>query len=412
MAPRLTIVLPLKGRPLFTLRFLWHADRARMPFRFLIADGEVRPPLADILENAREHFSNIDIEYVRYPDDISFGRFFAKMHDAVRRVRTPYVMMANNDDFLASAGIERAIEFLDSHPDYVCCGGGIAGFSVHTPSPAPLGMLLGPPNKLSYRYAPDSTPDDIDANTTLARALSAFRSHWIFYAVYRTWAQEIVCKEIAEMDLSSLHLTERFCAFRTPTLGKARLDQTVISYFKQADTSLGGHWATSEAAPSGSFVYHLLRSRFTSDFAAIVDRVSRAVVEADGGDVEEVAEQLRLVAEPWLEYLIRSHYGGSGRLRALRNQVLRLRSWLKARYRSSVILDQRSIRERLRRNGAAAEYLAEFRSELARMEEVLNGRQFREFLVHCQEVALSGSNGIVDESCELRAAASGVMQNV
>lgn len=86
MTPRLTIVLPLKGRPLFTLRFLWHANRARMPFRFLIADGEVRPPLSDILENADKHFPELDIEYVRYPDDIGFSRYFAKMHDAVRRM--------------------------------------------------------------------------------------------------------------------------------------------------------------------------------------------------------------------------------------------------------------------------------------------------------------------------------------
>lgn len=386
MTPRLTIVLPLKGRPLFTLRFLWHANYARMPYRFLIADGEVRRPLSDILENAGEHFPELDIEYVRYPDDTSFSRYFAKMHDAAQRVRTPYVMLADNDDLLAPAGIERAIDFLDSHPDYVCCGGGIAGFSVKTPPVAPLGMLLGPLSRLSYRYAPDSTPDDIDANSALARALAAFRSQWIFYAVHRTPAQETVWKEIAEMDLTGLHLMERFCAMRTLTLGKARVDQTVISYFKQADTSLGGHWSASEADASRSFVYHLLRSRFTSDFAAIAERISHVVVDAESGNVEEAAEQVRLVAEPWLEYLIRSHYGGLQRLRALRNQVLRLRSWLKARYRSSVVLDCREIRKRLQRNGAADEYLAAFQSDLAGMEETLSGREFHGFLARVPAV--------------------------
>jgi glycosyltransferase domain-containing protein len=385
---RLTIVLPLKGRPLFTLRFLWHANRARIPFRFLIADGEVRLPLSDILENASKHFPELDIEYVRYPDDTNFSRYFAKMHDAVRRVRTPYVMLADNDDFLAPAGIEHAIEFLDSHADYVCCGGGIAGFSVKTPPVASLGMLLGPLSRLNYRYAPDSTPADIYANSALARALSAFRSQWIFYAVYRTPAQEIVCKEIAELDLGGLHLMERFCAMRTLTLGKARVDQTVISYFKQADTSLGGHWSASEADASRSFVYHLLRSRFTSDFAAIADRISHVVVEAEGGNIEDAAEHVCSVAEPWLEYLIRSHYGGLERLRALRNQVLRLRSWLRARYRSSVTSDYRQIRQRLRRNGAAEEYLAAFQLEFARMEETLKGEHIRGFLAQLPGVTM------------------------
>src|SRR5690242_16536738 len=144
VSPRLTILLRLKGRPLFTLRFLFHANRARMPFRFLVADGEVRPPLCDILDNAAKYFPNIDIAYLRYPDDTSLSRFYAKMHDALGRVSTPYVMLADNDDFLGPAGLERAMKFLDSHPDYVCCGTGIAGFSVHASRRAPLGLLAGP----------------------------------------------------------------------------------------------------------------------------------------------------------------------------------------------------------------------------------------------------------------------------
>ena len=87
-----------------------------MPFRFLIADGRVRPPLMEMLENSRELFPHLDIEYVRYPDDASWSRYFAKMHDALRRVRTPYVMLVDNDDFLACAGIESCMEFLDFAP--------------------------------------------------------------------------------------------------------------------------------------------------------------------------------------------------------------------------------------------------------------------------------------------------------
>lgn len=266
MTPRLTIVLPLKGRALFTLRFLWHADRARMPFRFLIADGEVRPPLADILENAREHFSNIDIEYVRYPDDISFGRFFAKMHDAVRRVRTPYVMMANNDDFLASAGIERAIEFLDSHPDYVCCSGGIAGFSVHAPLSAPLGVLVGSLSKITRDYVYYDHSADFSSDFVTKRLLAGLRNEWSYYAVFRTPAQCVICEELVELELSDLLLHEKYCAMRTLTLGKAKCDPSVISYWRQ-------YWTSQRSAYSRDFVHHLLRSRFTSDFANIIERI-------------------------------------------------------------------------------------------------------------------------------------------
>ena len=72
--PRLTIVMPLKGRRLFTFRFLRYADALRMPYRFIVADGQVNEAAARHLENSRETFPNLDIEYIRYPDDTGFGQ--------------------------------------------------------------------------------------------------------------------------------------------------------------------------------------------------------------------------------------------------------------------------------------------------------------------------------------------------
>jgi hypothetical protein len=124
-----------------------------------------------------------------------------------------------------------------------------------------------------------------------------------------------------------------------------------------------------------------LRSRFSSDFAAITERISHAVVAADGGDAGDVGDHVRSVAEPWLEYQIRSHYGGLERLRALRNRLRRLRS--------SVTRDRRNVRKKLRQNGAAEEYVATFESELARIEETLNGDEFRGFLARLPGVMAS-----------------------
>src|ERR1700676_638227 len=143
IAPRLTIVLPLKGRHLFTLRFLWHANKARLPYRLLIADGQVDEAVASYLENSRDIFPNLDIEYVRYPNDSDYSRFFAKMSDALSRVRTPYAMMADNDEFLRIQGIEQALDFLDANADYVCCSGRAAAFSVYAALGNPDGGVRG-----------------------------------------------------------------------------------------------------------------------------------------------------------------------------------------------------------------------------------------------------------------------------
>src|SRR5437763_4046704 len=95
----LTILLAVKGRHLHTLRFLWHANRCRMPYHFLVADGAACEPLARLLENAGAIFPDLSIEYVRYPDDVDYQAYFRKLTDAASRVRTEYVMQVDNDDF-------------------------------------------------------------------------------------------------------------------------------------------------------------------------------------------------------------------------------------------------------------------------------------------------------------------------
>src|SRR5438874_1114489 len=115
MATKLTILLPLKGRHLHTLRFFWHANRYGLPYRFLVADGEVHPVVARLLGKPERVFPNLDIEYVQYPNDVDLSRYYEKLADAVSRVRTPYVMHADNDDFLMASGVDHCVKFLESN---------------------------------------------------------------------------------------------------------------------------------------------------------------------------------------------------------------------------------------------------------------------------------------------------------
>src|SRR6185437_5313306 len=123
---RLTVLLTLKGRDLYTLRWLWHANRIRLPFPIVIADGEVNPAVARLIENPAV-FPNLQIEYRRY-NDLTFHDFYLKIEDALSSIKTPYVMMSDNDDFLCPGGIIASVEFLERSPDYVSAGGGIGHF--------------------------------------------------------------------------------------------------------------------------------------------------------------------------------------------------------------------------------------------------------------------------------------------
>jgi glycosyltransferase domain-containing protein len=374
MTQRLTIVVPLRGRPLFTLRFLWHANAARLPYKFIIADGEVRPDLSRLLDEARKLFPHIDVDYIRYPDDTDFGRYFAKMTDALARVQTPYVMLADNDDFLAFTGLEQSIDFLEANPDYVCCGGGIGGFAVYARKYPWLGGLCGPLNRLAYRYMPYDRSLDLGSPSAAKRLSQGLRNSWSYYAVFRSPALLTIWREVVDMNLSDLQLHEKYCAMRTLTLGKARSDRATIAYFRQ-------YWTTLRSAFPKDWVHHLVRSRFNTDFAEILARISRQAAAADGADEGAVAEDLRGDITSWFGDFLRRNYGPYAALRRyLRNNTPNLLAWVKTRRRLSVPFEQRSVLAKLRRNGASKAYLEALAAELAQIEDVVSGAAFADFI--------------------------------
>jgi glycosyltransferase domain-containing protein len=371
---RLTIVVPLRGRPLFTLRFLWHANAARLPYKFIIADGEVRPELSRLLDESQNLFPNLDIDYIRYPDDTDFGRYFAKMLDALRRVRTPYVMLADNDDFLAFTGLEQSIDFLEKNSDYVCCGGGIGGFAVYARKCPWLGGLCGPLNRLTYRYMPYDRSLDLGSPAAADRLTKGLRNSWSYYAVFRSPALVTIWREVAEMNLSDLQLHEKYCAMRTLTLGKARSDPATIAYFRQ-------YWTTLRSAFPKDWVHHLVRSRFSSDFAEILARISREAAAADGADEGALTENLRNDIIAWFGDFLRRNYGPYAALRRfLRAKTPHLLEWVKTRRRLSVLFERRRVLSTLRRNGASEDYLRAFGKELTLIEDVVSGPAFADFI--------------------------------
>jgi glycosyltransferase domain-containing protein len=373
MMPRLTIVLPLKGRYLFTLRFLWHANRVRLPYRIIIADGQVHPELVQTFENWRLHFPNLDIDYVRYSDDIDFHQFFIKMADALQRVKTPYTMLADNDDFVAPAGVEQSLDFLDANPDYVCCGGGLAGFSVYSGLRQPNGPI-GRLNRYSYRYTYLDRSEDFSSPSVVERLRKGSRNWWSYYGVFRTACLVTIWRETVEIDFSDLHLHEFYCAMRALTLGKVRSDASTIAYIRQYGSSL-------QSSFSKDWVRHLLRSRFTCDFRKMIDRISAAAAVADGVDASAVAEMLRLICEDWLREFLKIYYGPLQSVKQiLRRNAPGFFNWVKNRRRYLVGSERAAIFSKLAADGASDLYLAEFGKELEMIEDMITGGDFAAFL--------------------------------
>ena len=372
----LTLLMPLKGRHLFTLRFLWQANKASLPYPIVIADGEVHPVIAGLLEDPAT-FPNLAIEFIRYPDDTSFGRFYEKMADATARIRTPFVMMVDNDDFIIPSGVERCIDFLSAHEDYVCCGGGVAGFALKENSSPTLQNLTGPINRLAYRYSPNYKSRDLAASSLSERVLDGYADYMTtYYNVFRTAAMATICRECAEMNFSDLEVHESYFAMRTLTLGKARSDASCISYFRQYGTSMG-------SAFKKDWVHHLLRSRFTSDFDCMVNRISSAIAAADGIDPAPIAEEIREIFGSGLRISLARRYSPPPRLERLKLQARAVAPpWMRQKLslRGKAVHGEReSLFSKLRADGADDAYLAAFRGELTAVEDTLAGAEFNNF---------------------------------
>ena len=115
---KLTIVLLLKGRVQFTRRWMLYAERIRLPFKVLIADGSSDDKAKDLLSD-KKAFPDVNYEYLRYPYDETLPHYYSKLVDVLSRVTTPYVALACNDDFYVISGIRKTLAFLENNSDYV-----------------------------------------------------------------------------------------------------------------------------------------------------------------------------------------------------------------------------------------------------------------------------------------------------
>jgi glycosyltransferase domain-containing protein len=368
MTQRLTIVMPLKGRLLFTFRFLWHANKMRLPYRFLIADGGVNEAVARRLENSRKDFPELDIEYVRYPDDVDYSRFFAKMADAMQRVRTPYAMMADNDDFVGLDGTEKALDFLDANADYVCARGRTVDFSLSSAKFNSPGAISGKFNRLSLH----GDSKDATAASAAGRLREAGLCHGLYSAIHRTSALTQIWREVAEIDFSDMMLHEDFHALRALTLGKAHTDKGSVSYYSQAGSGISYQ-------PMRDWICHLLRSHFTSDAHAVIKRIS-AAAEADGGDASAITDDVRRIFERYYRNFLLAHYGSLARIkRSTRTRWPRLVNYLQTRPRFSVGRERQAILSQLQNAGGNQADIKRISGELAVIESALSPSTFAEF---------------------------------
>jgi glycosyltransferase domain-containing protein len=390
--PLLTILMALKGRNLHTLRFLSHANKYRLPYHFLLADGAVNEDTASLLENP-DAFPNITVEYLRFPDDVNYEAYFKKLASAAQRITTPYAMQVDNDDFLVQSGIAKCIDFLDENPDFVGASGGIGGFSIHDNPVAGLSGVTGRMADIVYPFGFHYFPRRFDSKSLGERIASDFRGTFaLYYCVFRTAAFQRISTEIAELNMSDLQLYETYFGARAKTMGKTLIDPSTVAYMRQ--------YGTSTSAPIyNDWIGHLVQSRFTQDLDAFVTKISDLVAAADEIDVSNCETTLRQLYADKLRAQLRDQLGFKSRpnwhpvklikamstipfLRGIERLARRLRDHRMQNHhvREKRFHNQlRSLFVQLKSFGAPSDYLSSVRNELDDIFEILEGREFEQF---------------------------------
>ena len=182
-ADNLTIVLTIKDRTAFTYRWMRYMNGCKCPYPILIADGGEDQAIEAHLRGT-DDYPHLRYTYLRYDFDRDYQVFYQKLADVVDRVVTPYLLLADNDDFFFLEHVPAFTGFLDLNDGFVSCGG----------QPILLYLLssghelVGAVSAGQYRAVADARPKSVGDEQGVERAcyfLTNVRRH----RLWSTWYQ-------------------------------------------------------------------------------------------------------------------------------------------------------------------------------------------------------------------------------
>lgn len=288
MDDKLTILLTLKGRPQFTLRWFEYAELVKFPFKILVADGGDDLVVREALGTGGR-YPSLNYKYVRFPYDQNYSDYYAKMVGAFDLIRTPYAAIADNDDFYVVEALRESVQFLEGHPAYGACGGGL--FGVIVSGSGGEGDLKGVHGDNLVFSGPEPVCG-AEEKTSIERLRGHMRpqvaSTW--YDVHRVdlFRKSFGLKK--KLNFANLALVEVF--ERGITLASARVKKIKTPYLirqknspESADRDFYGR--------QGDYFDRMLASTWSGDFEGFVQALAAVIVEQDGVSLESARRYAR-----------------------------------------------------------------------------------------------------------------------
>ena len=122
MFDKVSLIIPTHNRHRYLTRILDYYKNIEI--NVFIADSSLLKYSIKNLENNSTSKNKFKINYYHYP---SYA-YFNKLADIIQKVKTKYVVICADDDFLLPSAIQKCVEFLEKNPDYSSVQGFYASF--------------------------------------------------------------------------------------------------------------------------------------------------------------------------------------------------------------------------------------------------------------------------------------------
>lgn len=164
MENSLTLVIPTHNRHQYLSRSLEYYKNCGLPI--IVSDSSI------------EAYSGLDkyegVEYLHFPG----SSYSHKLPATLSKVKTPYVVMCADDDFIVLETLKKCFEFLESHPDYSVAMGSVIYFSIVNKER--FGVEYAPVYKGAIEY-------NIEDDSAFDRVKHFFRDYrTVYYGLHRT----------------------------------------------------------------------------------------------------------------------------------------------------------------------------------------------------------------------------------
>jgi glycosyltransferase domain-containing protein len=294
---KLTVLLALKDRDEFTCRWMDYAEYSKMPFDILVADGSIGSKTSDYFSNKKN--TTLRYKYIRYPADDTYFIYYSKILNALSKVKTKYVVRADNDDFFISDGLEKSVDFLESHDDYASCRGVVGSVNIFQNSDKYTDGLYG--NKVKF----DLYKSISNVNASALQRVKEHFSFWnkknhyfaTYYDVHRTSDLIKFYQTLVDLNTKDLYLAELLLGYMAIATGKAKRGR--YNYLIRHQNSPGSS-ATTHRKKWGDSYDRMFLDTWSSDFSKFTNAVAVLIA---GNDKVSIGRANDAVEEGYKAYI-------------------------------------------------------------------------------------------------------------